>query len=196
VQFSDKVFNLFETLDNFCKFLITILNSGLNMNYKQKSKVILLVITLIVLSSLSFGDGKPKITSVCIKDHTLLLNKAADGGGVSPFLQSCIFGPRIGLEANEGKPATFMEIMNAFILPGFPIIMPVKAFFKNGVKGMLAACLIGPRVGMQIDKRKLRDLEWLLLIPVFNLYPRFTISWEAYKGRTMSEIENEENLKK
>ncbi|MFC1724376.1 hypothetical protein ACFL4T_02025 [candidate division KSB1 bacterium] len=160
----------------------------------RRKSVVLIIFTLCFLITVQgFADDKPKIKSVCLKGRTLKLAND-EKGGISPFLQSCIFGPRIGLEANEGKPVTVLEVVNAFVLPGLPIIIPIKAFFKNGLKGFLGAGCIGPRVGMQMDTRKIRDIEWLMVIPIIDLYARFTTGWEAYKGRTMMEIIAEENL--
>lgn len=162
---------------------------------KSTTKILLLILLLNFFLNRLSAEEKPKIKSVCIKSE-ISLTPAAERGGWSAFLQSCIFGPRIGLEANEGKPVQILEIVNAFVLPGFPIIYPVKALMKNGIKGGFYGCCIGPRVGMQANIRKVRDIELLSAIPVLGLYPRFTIAWEAYKGRTMSEIEKEEDLKK
>ena len=162
---------------------------------KNTSKILILIVLLALCSGQLIAEEKPKIKSVCLKNENSL-SQPSERGGLSPFLQSCIFGPRIGLEANEGKPVQLLEIVNAFVLPGIPLIYPIKAFIRNGIKGGFYGCCIGPRVGMQADVRKARDIELLSAIPVLGLYPRFTIAWEAYKGRTMSEIEREENLKK
>ena len=162
----------------------------------KRQSIVLIIFTLcFFIIGQGFADERPKIKSVCLKGKTLKFAND-EKGEISPFLQSCIFGPRIGLEANEGKPVTALEVVNALVLPGLPIIIPIKAFFKNGLKGFLGAGCIGPRVGMQMDTRKVRDIEYLMIIPVIDLYARFTTGWEAYKGRTMMEIETEENLKR
>ncbi len=66
----------------------------------------------------------------------------------------------------------------------------------NGFYGFLASYFIGPRVGAELHERKIRSKEWLLLIPCVNLYPAIAIPLEAYEGKTMSEIEVAEGLRK
>lgn len=120
---------------------------------------------------------------------------AQDGfakGGVTPGMASCCLGPRIGLEMNEGIPIRTEEWINAFIFP----IVPFEAYDKVGFKGCLASCFLGPRVGMQLKERKIRTKEWVTLIPVVGLIPRAMIAIEAGQGKTMTEIEAKEGLKK
>jgi len=114
----------------------------------------------------------------------------ADRGGAWPFLQSCLCGPRIGLEANEGSPATGIEYLNFFI----PIIVPIQALGKNGVPGCCASLCIGPRVGMQLDQRRIRTLEWFRVVPILNIYAAIVNGFEAGEGRTMGEIVENEGL--
>jgi hypothetical protein len=67
---------------------------------------------------------------------------------------------------------------------------------KNGFEGALASFFLGPRIGNELDVRKIRTKEWLQLVPCVCIYPMITIPLEAYKGKTMSEIEVEEGLRK
>lgn len=129
-------------------------------------------------------------------------------------LQSLLFGPRIGLEANEGKPATFIEKANIFV----PIV-PFLAYQENGLKGFMTSAFICPRAGMELKERKIRKKEWLGLIPIAGVAVHLTMThnsrtvviteavsagilsrllpaYEALRGKTMSEIEKSEKLKK
>lgn len=114
----------------------------------------------------------------------------ADRGGAWPFLQSCLCGPRIGLEANEGNPATGIEYLNFFI----PIIVPIQALGTNGVPGCCASLCIGPRVGMQLHERRIRTLEWFRVVPILNVYAAIVNGFEAGEGRTMGEIVEAEGM--
>ena len=113
-------------------------------------------------------------------------------GGFWPFVQSCLCGPRIGLEANEGRPATALEYINFFVR----VIVPVKALRKNGMRGCCASCCIGPRVGMQLDERRIRTLEWFRVIPILGVYASIVSGFEASEGRTMSEIVEAESMQR
>lgn len=120
-------------------------------------------------------------------------------GGFWPFVQSCLCGPRIGLEANEGQPATPVEYLNFFI----PLVVPIQALGRNGIPGFCASCSIpwlaygmGPRVGMELDRRSIRTLEWFRVIPILNVYAAIVNGFEAGEGRTMSEIVAAERLEK
>jgi len=120
-------------------------------------------------------------------------------GGVMPCLASCLIGPRVGLEMNEGKKIEMIEWAYAF--GGYvPIIgtcvRPVTSYMiggkENGVTGFFASCCIGPRVGAELDQRKIRMKEWLQ----FCCIGRILISLEAYQGQTMTAIEKKEGLRK
>ena len=118
-------------------------------------------------------------------------------GGIGPMLGSCCLGPRIGLEMNEGKEIEMLEFGR--IVPSVGEIIHLYVAYDYGYKtagnkGFLASCCIGPRVGQQFDKRKIREIEKLLPIPIVQLYPWVMIGLEAYAGKTMTEIASEENL--
>ncbi|MDI6782115.1 MAG: hypothetical protein QME49_08450 [bacterium] len=117
---------------------------------------------------------------------------AAKKGGMTPAFASCLLGPRIGLELNEGTPIRTEEWINAFLFP----IVPFEALDKNGMKGCLTSCLICPRAGLELKERKIRNVELAQLIPVVGIITRAMITLEAYEGKTMTEIEKAENLKK
>jgi len=129
-------------------------------------------------------------------------------------LKSLFFGPRIGLEANEDQPVTFIEKANLFV----PLV-PFQVYSENGIKGFAASAFLGPRVGMEIKERKIRKKEWLGLVPVIGvtyhlitshpskttvfievvsaaLLSRILPAIEAFRGKTMTGIERAENLKR
>ncbi len=109
-------------------------------------------------------------------------------GGVMPALASCFLGPRVGLEMNEGKPIDTFEIIGFFISP----VRAIPGFKASGITGGLIGCCLGPRVGGQINERKIRTNEYLQLCCI----GRIMISYEAYSGKTMTEIEQKEGLRK
>jgi len=123
---------------------------------------------------------------------SLALADTAKKGGPMPAVASCLLGPRIGLEMNEGSSIRTEEWINAFLFP----IIPFEALDKNGMKGCLTSCCICPRAGLELKERKIRTLEWMQLVPVVGLVTRAIIVAETYQGKTMTEIEKAENLKK
>jgi len=131
-----------------------------------------------------------------------------------PGIQSVLFGPRIGLEANEGKPVTFIEKANLFV----PIV-PFLAYQENGIKGFMTSAFICPRAGMELKVRKIRTSEWFGLIPIVGasvhlilthhsrtyviteavsagILSRLLPAYEALRGKTMTEIEKKERIKR
>ena len=142
---------------------------------------------------------------ICLTFLTTSANVFADAtkkGGAGPFLASCCIGPRVGLELNEGKPIKGTEWARAFgafvpYVGGIIVLVAVvMQGSKTGLDGVLAECCIGPRVGEQLDERKIRGIEWASAIPVIGLIPIVMISADAARGRTMLEIEQNENLKR
>lgn len=146
-------------------------------------------------------------------------------GGLGPCLATCCFGPRVGLEMNDGKSVRLMEwltlLVDNFAVPGFYIGRTVNSLESAFNKGMnetttaenlggpqiksngpklgggwtpfLASCCLGPRIGMELnDGRRIRNIEWLtLVVPVV---PTLIIALEASKGKTMTEVAEEEGL--
>jgi len=127
---------------------------------------------------------------------------AAKKGGSGPFLASCCIGPRVGLEMNEGQTIKGTEWARAFggfvpYLGGIIVLVAVvMQGSKTGLDGVLAECCIGPRVGEQLNDRKIRSIEWVRAIPVIGIIPHIMIAADAARGRTMLEIEQKENLKR
>ena len=147
-------------------------------------------------------------------DYGSVYQEIQKRGGFRSGLKSLFFGPRVGLEANENKSVTFIEKAN-LLVP----LAPFQAYSVNGIKGFAASAFFGPRVGMEIKERKIRRKEWLGLIPVIGvayhlsaskpststvlvevavaaLLSRIWSAFEAFRGRTMTEIESAENLKR
>lgn len=145
------------------------------------------------------------VLGICLTFLATSANVFADvvkKGGAGPFLASCCIGPRVGLELNEGKPIKGTEWARAFgafvpYVGGIIVLVAVvMQGSKTGLDGVLAECCIGPRVGEQLDERKIRGIEWASAIPVIGLIPIVMISADAARGRTMLEIEQKENLKR
>lgn len=147
-------------------------------------------------------------------------------GGVGPCLATCCFGPRAGVQMNEGTKIRNMEWMalvaNAVASPlgtamllwdpitgesmnsikqdenlGGPQILAKAPENKGGINSCLIGYCFGPRVALEAnDGRKIRTLEWIALVPVVNIVPTVIMLNEAYTGKTMSEIAAEEGLDK
>ena len=118
-------------------------------------------------------------------------------GGAGPLLASCCLGPRIGLEMNEGIEIELLEFLCFAPEVGDIIHLYVSydyGYKAAGNKGFLASCCLGPRIGKELNERKIRTKEWLYLVPIVNLYAWAAIGMEAYSGKTMTEIAQEENL--
>ena len=118
-------------------------------------------------------------------------------GGAGPCLASCCLGPRIGLEMNEGVKIELVEFLQLVpaVNGAIRLWIAYDYGYKNaGMSGCLASYCIGPRVGKEFNERKIRTMEYLRLIPIINLYPYIVTGMEAMGGRTMTEIEEEENL--
>lgn len=140
--------------------------------------------------------------------------KPAEKGGFVPCLATCMIGPRVGLEMNEGIDINQSEwimlggqvvgggVTGAMTGLGSAIVTGTRAYMaydmgnKNGFEGVLASYCLGPRVGNELDYRKIRMKEWLSLVPCVCIYPMITIPLEAYGGKTMTEIEVAEGLRK
>jgi len=137
-------------------------------------------------------------------------------GGFGPALASCMIGPRVGLEMNEGNDKIYLSewialggsmvggsLTGPFASLGGPIITGTRAYMAydmggktNGIEGALASYCLGPRVGNELHYRKIRNKEWLQLVPCVCIYPMIAIPLEAYHGKTMTEIEIDEGLRK
>ena len=163
-----------------------------------------LVIAIVVLSAMSF----------------------AAKGGCAPCLATCFLGPRVGVEMNEGskiRNAEFIGLVGNIVFPqvgsiymaidpttgktmnqvrsaealGGVAVNATAPKAKGGPLSFLTSCCFGPRVALEAnDGRQIRTLEWLRFIPVVNIYPALYLPYEAFAGKTMSEIVAEEGLDK
>lgn len=68
--------------------------------------------------------------------------------------------------------------------------------YDGGVWPFLASCCIGPRVGLEMNEGvAVRDYEQFSWLPIVGWFGyRFYMAWEAYDGKTFSEIAKQENL--
>ena len=108
-------------------------------------------------------------------------------GGVVPAAVSCMVGPRVGLEMNEGKPVEMMEWLGIWIFP----LRALPGWNDSGVIGAIIGLYLGPRVGGQYSYRNIRTKELLGLF-IGPILPTL----EAFQGKTMTEIEEAEGLRK
>ena len=159
-------------------------------------KVILVSILIVLLVGLTFAQEKK--------------------GGVAPCLASCLVGPRVGLEMNEGQDVYQSEwialggalvggAMGGAVGAGLggAIATGTRAYNAyemgakpNGFEGALASFFLGSRVGNELHYRKVRTVEWLTLVPCIQIVPIAIIALEAFNGQTMTEIEVKEGLRK
>lgn len=151
-----------------------------------------------------------------VVEDTVIIAPARGKGGIVPALASCMIGPRVGLEMNEGNDTIYQSewialggsvvgsALTGYFAPlGSAISVGTRAYMaydmggkSNGLEGALASYCLGPRVGNELHYRKIRTLEWLQLVPCVCIYPMIALPLEAYKGKTMTEIEIEEGLRK
>lgn len=134
-------------------------------------------------------------------------------GGIGPCAASCLIGPRVGLEMNEGKDirtSEWIALGGSMVGSGVTTVPGASAipfltraymayemgYMANGIKGCIASFVLGPRIGNELDTRRIREKEWMRLIPCINIYPLISIPLEAYRGETMSEIAKREGLRK
>lgn len=113
-------------------------------------------------------------------------------GGLVPAALTCCFGPRVGLEYNEGKPVEASEWLR-FVFIG-EVMNCLEAYQKNGCAGCILEGFIGPRVGREYDRRDVRTLEWIGLATAG--LSNIIIVFEAFEGKTMTEVEQQEHLSK
>jgi len=184
-----------------------------------------LLLAVFIIGALYSQEGTPKYKeeTPAVAEETTPAKK----GGVMPGLASCIVGPRVGLEMNEGVPMTTFEQLYFYAKlaqQALSCIGPILVFLPSAVRtplgyvsqglslasfacwlyfayqgyqaagpmGAFASACLGPRVGTELPKRKIRMMEWLGLVIV----GRLVTAWEAYQGKTMTEIAKKENLEK
>lgn len=120
-------------------------------------------------------------------------------GGCAPCLATCILGdPRIGLYMNEGKSIETEDwiVFAGNVLVGLGwVYAGINAYEKaQNAKGFCVGALWGRRAGSEINSTKLRTKEILLCIPILNIYPCIALPLEAFGGKTMSAVIQEEGL--
>lgn len=148
-------------------------------------KKFLIILVLLVSVSATVFSAQPKPTRVVKASQS-------QKGGCMPAALSCCLGPRIGLEYNEGIPVEGTEWLRLIYIGA--LINDYQAFQKNGCVGCLLEGFLGPRVGREYDKRNVRTLEWIGLITAD--IPNLIMAFEAYGGKTMTEIDRQEHLSK
>jgi hypothetical protein len=148
----------------------------------------------------------PKMEA-CMKKFLLLAAVAtmfgvssvqAEKGGVVPCLATCFMGDaRIGLYMNEGNP---IETDDWIVLVGNIVGLGwvyggYKAYEKAQTgSSFCVGAIWGRRAGSEFKSTKLRTKEVLMCIPCVNIYPCIAIPLEAFNGKTMSQVVQEEGL--
>lgn len=80
---------------------------------------------------------------------------------------------------------------------GGPLITASQPKETGGFVPALASCCLGPRIGLEMnDGRKVRSMELFTLVPIIGIVPAVMMAYEAYEGKTMSEIAENEELDK
>jgi len=127
-------------------------------------------------------------------------------GGLKPAAATCLMSDaRVGLAMNEGQDVTIYDWMNfcGNVVQASGLGILIKAytsyetgFQKAGARGFCVSYCMGPRAGSMLPEYKIRSIEKLLCIPVVNIYPTLAISMEAYSGKTLTQVIEEEKLKR
>lgn len=133
-------------------------------------------------------------------------------GGAAPCLATCFLGDtRIGLYMNDGKPIETEDwivfggnivggLIGDVIHVGFPLGSLYGGYdaYKKSQEplGFCMGAIWGRRSGSEIKTTKLRTKEILMCIPIIDIYPCIAVPLEAYSGKTMTQVIQEENLKK
>jgi hypothetical protein len=174
--------------------------------------------------NLKGGEFVKKLLGVILVAMTVLSTAfSATKGGINPLLATCCIGPRVGLEMNEGTKIrdiewigfigglvfsplrlaytidpvtgkTMDEVRAKENLGGNPIYAK-EPKQKGGFVPFLGACCLGPRVGLELnDGRKVRNMEYLALVPVVQVVPMVLMAVEAYQGKTMAQVAAAEGL--
>jgi hypothetical protein len=148
----------------------------------------------------------------------------AAGGFVPCLATCFFGDARIGLYMNDGKPIETADwivlcgnllggAISSVIPPVYSstdgnvtttvsVSLPLGSFYagfdaykkSQTAKGFCAGFLWGRRVGGEINTTKVRTLEILECIPVVCIYPCIALPMEAYQGKTMSQVIQEEGL--
>lgn len=154
-------------------------------------KIAVLILPLILSSAIVVAQEEPE-------------EQPVKKGGLNPCLTSVCIGPRVGLEMNEGKKIETSEwigflggFVGGYVHPSVSALAQAYMAYdtggkKNGMTGFAASYCIGPRVGAQLHERKIRTNEWLRFCGIGTCL----IGWEAYQGKTMTDIEVAEGLRK
>jgi len=150
-----------------------------------------------VARAISVRDAEPSTASAAAPPAPS--TRSTVKGGMGPMFISCLIGPRVALEHNEGSDVRSIEwislILNVFG-GGTGRIVSALQGSKNGLSGAAVGCCVGPRAGEQFHERKLRGKEKLCFIPVVGGISHILMSLEALDGKTMSETEAAENLRR
>lgn len=119
-------------------------------------------------------------------------------GGLVPCLATCFLGDvRIGLYMNEGKAIEtddWITFAGNLVGVGW-LYSGFKAYEKAQTgKGFCVGALWGRRAGSEINSTKVRTKEILLCIPCIQLYPIIALPLEAFSGKTMTQVIQDEGL--
>lgn len=153
-----------------------------------------------------------------------IASAATKKGGLNPCLATCFLGSRVGVEMNEGtkiRTTEWIGLVGNFVFSpvgtlymaidpasgktmnqikreeglGGPVITAPAPSEKGGPISFITSCCFGPRVALEANNgRNIRTMEWFTLIPLVNIIPVTYMCYEAYSGKTMSEIAASEGL--
>ena len=148
------------------------------------------------------------------------INAKPNAGGLTPCLLTCLLGPRVGAEHNEGRGTAVSEWVSLAFFPARVFtgihayngktmtewaeereldIRPIPPGRGNDSPGGIGSCLIGiclgPRPAFEKNEgRQLRTKEILMFVPVVNVLMVILMSRESYQGKTMTQIAKDEGL--
>lgn len=168
----------------------------------MKKTITIFLILLFVFSKMIFAKGGlgPCLASCCIGPRIgLEMNEGSRIRNTEwlGFIVGAVASSMAGrliyvIDPVNGR--TMNEIRKEENLGGVDVKAAKPEHTDYFLSGLGSFC-IGPRVGLEMnDGRKIRTVEWFLLAPIVSIVPAVIISAEAYSGKTMSEIAQEENL--
>ena len=135
------------------------------------------------------------LSSVLICLNSMPLAAQDEGGAMVPCLASCCLDPRLGYEMNEGKEIHMYDVLSLF---GILRLIPAVdwGLARSGAGGFCVTLFWGNRAGRDFKTTRLRGKELLLCVPVVNIVSAVLILSEVLGGKTWSEVEQAENLKR
>jgi len=127
-----------------------------------------------------------------------LFSVSKQNGGIVPCLLG-VFDIRMGYQANE--KTVNVDLMHVLrIVPIVNYFMPLyyayTGYSNAGFEGCCIGMVGGYTTATMMKETKGRTIEWLIYVPVANLYSVFVYISQTMGGKTWSQIVASEHLKR